>query len=165
MRWGCVINNWKTGKHPRLPKYIKKPFIWRTSVINCDIDLNYKDEFIENDNLIQHQDLSTFYNYFDTKEKYTIGFPNLSGDTYLIIPIPRKGKEFTNLFYFMKNASNRHQQEFWKIVAIEIENFLYKKKHKNLWISSHGFGVNYLHIRICTYPKYYGDSKLIKYKN
>ena len=30
----------------------------------------------------------------------------------------------------------------------------------NVWISTHGFGVDYLHIRISISPKYYGSSKL-----
>jgi hypothetical protein len=36
------------------------------------------------------------------------------------------------------------------------------KKYDNIWISSHGLGIDYLHIRICNYPKYYEKSKLQK---
>ena len=32
------------------------------------------------------------------------------------------------------------------------------KKYDNIWISSHGLGIDYLHIRICNYPKYYEKS-------
>jgi len=60
----------------------------------------------------------------------------------------------------MKTASKKHQQEFWKSIAITLEKLL-KNNNKNFWVSTHGFGVNYLHVRICNYPKYYGNSKLL----
>ena len=34
------------------------------------------------------------------------------------------------------------------------------KKHKKVWISAHGLGVPYFHLRISTKPKYYFDEKL-----
>lgn len=36
------------------------------------------------------------------------------------------------------------------------------KKHNKVWISTHGTGVPYLHVRIDTTPKYY---QINKYKN
>ena len=33
-------------------------------------------------------------------------------------------------------------------------------KYNKVWISTHGLGVPYLHVRISITPKYYGNSKL-----
>ena len=48
---------------------------------------------------------------------------------------PQSGKQFTNFFYFMKNASKVQQSELWKVVAREARKML--KKNENVWISSH----------------------------
>ena len=60
----------------------------------------------------------------------------------------------------MKNASKVQQEELWKLVAKEAKKML--KKYDNIWISTQGLGVNYLHVRICSFPKYYEKSKLQK---
>lgn len=164
--WRYVLDEWSQGNYPIIPKYINKPFIWRTSVLNYNYkktNLPYKEEFIENNSLIcERQDLEIYKEHFqknkNKNKKYAIYFPNLSGDTMLIVPVPRKNKNFSNLFYFMNNASNTHQEEFWKVVVRQAKKML--KKYDNIWISTHGLGVDYLHVRICTYPKYYQNSKL-----
>lgn len=166
--WSYVLNQWENGSYPIIPKNINNPFIWRTSVINSKKDLPYKEEFIENNNLISNKhDLDTYNSYFKQKKnknkKYAINFNNFFGDTMLIIPTPQINKNYSNLFYFMKNASDKQQEEFWKEVVKQIKKLL--KTNKNLWVSTHGLGVNYLHIRICSYPKYYENSNLKKLPN
>ena len=163
--WSEVLELWSNGEYPKLPKNIKKPFIWRTSVINQSIDLPYYEEFIEDRRLRgRKQDYSLFTKPPASllspkhKNKYAINTKNLNGDTMQVIPKPRKNKEFTNLFYFMKNADDKQQQELWKLVVKQIKKML--KKNENIWVSSPGLAINYLHIRICSYPKYYEKSKL-----
>ena len=47
-----------------MPANITKPFLWRTSVINKDIDLPYKEEYVEDKRLLgQTQDVK--YRKFD----------------------------------------------------------------------------------------------------
>ena len=58
----------------------------------------------------------------------------------------------------MENAGDKQQKKLWKLVVDEAYNML--ENNENIWISTHGLGVNYLHIRISNTPKYYGDSKL-----
>ena len=36
------------------------------------------------------------------------------------------------------------------------------KENKKVWISAHGLGVPYFHIRICNKPKYYFSEELSK---
>lgn len=167
-KWSEVLNDWENGIIPLMPintnMKAMSPFIWRTSVMNNKKDLVYKEEFLEDHRLLNRnrQDLKSFSEHFNKaknkNEKYSIHFPNLSKDTILVVPVPKKGKQFTNLFHFMKNASLKQQKDLWKNVAKQAKKML--KKNDNIWISSAGLGVNYLHIRICNYPKYYEKSKL-----
>jgi hypothetical protein len=83
---------------------------------------------------------------------------NLGKDSIMVIPTVLKGKNFSNLFFFMKNADLVQQKKIWKTVSQQVKIML--KKHDKLWINTHGFGVSYLHIRIDSKPKYYEDSIL-----
>tara|TARA_Y100000389_G_C17232210_1_gene398750 strand:- start:215 stop:709 length:495 start_codon:yes stop_codon:yes gene_type:complete len=163
MKWSEVLSQWESGNYPKVPKNIKSPYFWRTSVQSNKKDLVYKEEFIEDERLLKaKEDLEPFAEHLDKNkvEKYAISFPNLSGDTILVVPMPRKSKKFTNMFYFMNNASEIQKKELWKKVSLEARKFL--EKNENIWISTHGLGVNYLHVRICITPKYYENSKLKK---
>ena len=162
-KWNCVLKNWENGTHLEKPDNIKKPFMWRTSVINHKLDLPYKEESTEDIRLDskKRQDISAFKEHFSkckNKDKDVIHFFNLSKDTILVVPTPKKGKNFKNIFYFMKNASKKQQKELWMLVSKQAKKML--KKYDNIWISTHGLGVDYLHIRICCIPKYYEKSKL-----
>ena len=163
MKWSEVLSQWESGNYRKIPSNIKSPYFWRTSVLNSKRDLEYKEEFLEDERLLnKKQGVKPFSEYLDKNkdEKYAISFPNLSGDTTLVIPIPRKSKKFTNLFHFMNKASEIQKRELWKKVALEANKML--KNNENIWISTHGLEVNYLHVRICNNPKYYENSKLKK---
>ena len=166
-KWSEILNDWENGNYPKMPQNIKKPFLWRTSVINKNNDLICKQEFTEDERLYDRikQDYTPFLkppssllSKKNEKEKHAIASINLPKDTVLVIPKPRAGKNFSNIFHFMKNASSLQQKKIWQLVAKEAKKML--KKFDNIWISSQGLGVNYLHIRICSYPKYYEKSKL-----
>lgn len=114
----------------------------------------YKEKFVKTNLLPKNQDYSSFLEYIEkSKNKYVTSFWNLSRTTRLVIPIPRKNKNFCTLNKFCKNASKTHQNNFWKKVALEIKK--YKKNHKKVYLSTHGLGIPYLHIRIEDNPKYY----------
>ena len=158
MQWKDILNNWKNNKPLKYPKNINTPFLWRTSVIN-NMESNFIQEFTECKYLDVQQDYTAYESYIKkTKNKYVTSFPNLSGDAILVIPIPKNNKNFSNLKNFSDNASKTQQQKLWNKVASIIKKEL-KKKNK-IWVSTHGLGVPYLHIRISTSPKYYGNSKL-----
>lgn len=124
----------------------------------------YLEEFIEDEELPTIMNSDSFMNYIvQSKNKYVTSFPNLSGDTVLVIPMPKKNrkgkfKNYSTLKKFMDNASRTQQKIFWKHVYKQIIKF--RKKNKRVWISTHGKGVSYLHVRISNSPKYYEDSPL-----
>ena len=170
--WSVVLDEWENGGYPKIPSHIKNPFLWRTSVINNNLDLPYKEEHIEDKRLLtmSKQNYLPFLNKPSSllskkneNKKYAIASINLPKDTILVIPKPRQNKNFANIYNFMKNASNIQQKELWILVAKEAREML--KKFDNIWISSQGLGINYLHVRICSFPKYYEKSKLQKIIN
>ncbi|MAF35866.1 hypothetical protein CL622_01990, partial [archaeon] len=60
---------------------------------------------------------------------------------------------------FIDNASITQQKAFWKQVVKTAKKQL--KMYDHIWISTHGLGVPYLHVRISNKPKYYYNSKMI----
>ena len=67
--------------------------------------------------------------------------------------MPRQRKSYATLKDFVDNAPMKQQQELWKLVAKEAKKQV--KKFGKVWISTHGLGVPYLHVRISNQPKYY----------
>ena len=144
------------------PTGIKKQFYWRTTPVNKTKMSVFKTEFVQTNYLNAKQDYSAYQSYFTnraiTTDNSIVAFPNLSGDTILIVPIPVKGKKFTYIKDFIDNSSLKLQHSLWRRVAKEAKKLL--KKHNRIWLSTHGEGIPYLHIRLDTKPKYYGKSKL-----
>lgn len=69
-------------------------------------------------------------NYLDFEEhfirdrdKLVCSFPNLGGDATLVVPIPKKGKDFAHLANFNENADSDTKIKLWEKVAKELGNF------------------------------------------
>ena len=127
------------------------------------MDTTFSEKFKENSALPKRQSKSAFNDKLSEAEKkgtkYATAFPNLSGDTVLVVPMPKKGKSYATLKDFVDNAPMKQQQELWKLVAKESPKKQVKKFGK-VWISTHGLGVPYLHVRIASQPKYYFSKTL-----
>ena len=156
MKWSKVIENWKNGKYLKYPKRLKNSFYWETTPVFANKDTICKQKFIPDKIL---NGLKPNYQPFakqikDSDNKYVVSFPNLSGDATLVVPMPRSdGRSYATLKDFMDNAAAVQQTAFWKRVAQQIEKML--ETNKKLWVSTHGLGVHYLHVRISKLPKYY----------
>ena len=160
MKWIDKLNEWNNGNVFSYPKDIKKRFFYETSFCNKDMNNDYKEVFIENNSLNNlEEDCSNFEKYIkSSKNKYVVSFTNLSGNSILIIPIPKKNKNFTTIKDFVDNASVYHQKQFWKKAVKEIKNTL--KNNEKIYVSTHGLGVPYFHLRLDKYPKYYQTKEL-----
>ena len=159
--WKDILNIWEDNYILKYPKNIKKQFFWRTTPINRDMNSVFKMEFVETDDLNYSQDCSSYNSYFkNIKKRLVVAFPNLTNTAQLVVPVPVKGKKFTYVKDFIDNASPTQQKLLWKNVAIQAKQLL--KKHKTIWISTHGRGVPCLHIRLDTKPNYYVNSKFKK---
>lgn len=165
--WGTVLAEWLSGKYPTYPTRLKHRFFYETSVCTQDLRSPYKSEFVETrvfDDTKTQQDFSAFgkqitANYKSSKpEKYSLAFGNIGKTSVLIIPIPKYSpsleyKNFMTIRDFMDNASETQQREFWKNAAKQIMEYL--KTHDRVWVSTHGLGVPYFHLRLDPEPKYY----------
>ena len=155
MKWKDKIKEWNEGRFLTYPRTIKKPFFFETSFITSDMNEEYKEKFIQTNKFNKlNNDYRPFINKIvKSKNKYVLSFLNLSKKSLLIIPYPKKNKNFKTLKHFIDNASKLQQTIFWKKVAYSILKML--RKHNKVWISTHGTGVPYFHLRIDTFPKYY----------
>ena len=164
MLWSEVLTNWKNGIPFTYPENLKngEKFHWNTSPLTKTMDTTYLENFMENKALPKRQNKNAFKENIEKAEKngklYATSFPNLSGDTILVVPMPKNKKSYATLKDFVDNAPAKQQQELWKLVAREAKKRV--KKFGKVWISTHGLGVPYLHVRICNQPKYYFGKKL-----
>lgn len=122
--------------------------MWNTNNSSKEI---FEEEYLECPTLPTYQDYSQFQKYIEkSKNKHVVSFHNLSKDTILVIPMPRKNRNFATLKHFVDYASKTQQVAFWKHVAQ-----ILKKYQDGYYVSVHGHGVPYLHVRISKIPKYY----------
>ena len=159
MLWRDVLTNWENGITLQYPTQLKGRFQWNTSVLKNDGNVECRQHFRTNNDLPSDQNKKDFHEQIsNSKNKYVIAFLNLSKDTMLVVPMPVRGKNYATLRDFIDNAPEIQQQHFWKKVAQTAHKFM--KKKVNLFISVHGLGVAYTHVRISTRPKYYFDNEL-----
>ena len=90
-------------------------------------------------------DIRPYKKYIENANKNSLSthFYNLSKDTILVIPI----KPYANIYQFAIHSSN--------VEWLALFRKILKNLKKGQFISTHGHGVNYLHVRIENYPKYY----------
>lgn len=162
MKWKDKLNNWSNGNPLNYHKNIKKNFFYETSVIDKDLNNNYKEKFIESNKLNKlKQNLNTYQTYFNKSGcKNVVVFFNLDKTCKLIVPKPRKGKNFTTIKNFIDESSISQKKAFWKRVSSEIKKSL--KYDDKLYVSTHGLGVSYFHLRLENNPKYYITKSFIK---
>jgi hypothetical protein len=100
-------------------------------------------------------DWSTFSEHFDKAEKnsHAVAFPNVSNDTMLIVPTPDGYRDFTTLQDFQHNATVTKRKAFWSMVVDAIT--VYSSMHDKCYVSTHGVGVPWLHVRVSATRKYF----------
>ncbi len=161
MLWKDVLKNWEDGVLVKYPKQLKGRFLWNISVLKDNGNVEFKQKFKTDNRLPSIQNKKPYQEYINKSDnKFVVAFPNLSHDTMLVIPMPVNGQNYATLKDFIDNAPEIQQIEFWKKVAEVSKEFM--KQKGSVWISSHGFGVSYTHVRISSTPKYYFDNSLAK---
>ena len=98
-----------------------------------------------------------------------VAFPNLSGDTMLICPLP-KYMNFDNNGSFVTNLTNNRynsicNSDLMSFLQLADTSIIYDlfsecakqllnlyKNQKKVYFSTHGRGISWLHIRLCTQP-------------
>ena len=82
-----------------------------------------------------------------------VAFANLGGDAILVAPCPTgPPRPYTDLAAFVRGAADGQRHAFWRQVAAALRGRLGPRP---LWLSTAGFGVAWLHVRLDDRPKYY----------
>lgn len=157
--WKDILRDWERGIIFTYPKNIGK-FQWNTSILKDNGNVKYNHSFMPDLSLPDKQNKIPYKEYFiNPRNKYVTVFQNLTGETMLVVPIPRNGKNYATLRDFIDNAPLIQQKVFWKKVAKVAKNVM--KQKGNAYISTHGKGVAYTHVRISHIPIHYYDKKLL----
>tara|TARA_X000000950_G_C13915020_1_gene660580 strand:+ start:2717 stop:3304 length:588 start_codon:yes stop_codon:yes gene_type:complete len=159
MKWSIKLFLWKNlfdfPNTPESSMSSEHGFYFQTSCCNKDKSKNYKETWKKTDGFKTKQDYSKFKEHIEKAQKegkkFATHFLNPTGTNILVVPMPKKGKNFAHFRLFCENASVKQKKEVWKYVAEQVEKAL--KKSDIIFISTHGKDVPYLHIRIECFPK------------
>lgn len=154
MFWIEKIIQWRNGIVPTFPN-LDGRFLFETSRLGNMYTDMYDEELIPYSLLDEMTcNFSAFKTHMSlSSDKNVVCFPNKTNTAIMCVPMPRKGKDYTTIKEFTNNASKRQQKAFWKKVADVVED--YQNDHPSTYISTHGLGVPYFHLRIESKPKYY----------
>jgi len=160
VKWANILENWENGLKFKYPTQLKGRFQWNTSVLEKEGKSEYSHVFRTNKDLPTKQDKTAFMDKLNlSKDEDVTSFLNPSGDTILVVPMPRRGKNYVTLRDFVDNAPEEQQKNYWRHVAKKARWAM--KNWGKVWISVHGLGVAYTHVRISKSPKYYFVGKYI----
>lgn len=100
-------------------------------------------------------DGKAFENYFQ-KEGKIVTFPNISKDTILVVPnkLDKKKSRYYHIANYLRESPKEDIVALFKRVATEVLK-LYNETNVPIYVSTHGNGVPWLHVRLCNSPKYY----------
>lgn len=82
-------------------------------------------------------------------------FPNLGKDATLVSPCPSADNpddDAVHLVKYLRNAGAHNARKLWSTVAQAVQRQL---SEQPLWVSTNGYGVSWLHVRLDSSPKYY----------
>jgi hypothetical protein len=97
-------------------------------------------------------DPTAFGPYF-VRGREIVSFRSLGGDAVLIVPVPTEPlAACTHLASFVRESPTSVVLRLWRMVGETAGEML---SDRNLWLSTSGLGVSWLHIRLDSLPKYY----------
>ena len=149
--WRWVLDQWKLGRE--LPE-INGSVFWETSRCTPLGNSEFKQKKTRASAELpmdSRADSSPFRAHLKGRRSAT-SFPNLGKNATLVSPAD-KGKNFSHIGNFYKHASGAEMKDFWKTVAKAVEDRI--KLGESVYVSTHGAGVSWLHVRIEATPKYY----------
>jgi hypothetical protein len=96
------------------------------------------------------------------RKRFAAAFPNLSGDSVLIVPTGATTSlqttnldAYAHLMAFVRRGGAAEVDAFWKAVFQQMTQQLRQNPQTWIWLSTSGDGVSWLHMRCDTTPKYY----------
>ena len=128
---------------------------WETPPITRDtVDQPFEYVLLDSPWLDGAPDTRTFSEHYSGAD--VVVFPNLGADAMLVVPAPRdKNSAYTHLSTFLRSAPATQINHLWRTLGQVAQARL---SDKPMWISTAGGGVAWLHVRLDSYPKYYGHT-------
>jgi hypothetical protein len=132
-------------------------FRWETPpVTSHTIDRQFEFVLLNAPELICPADAQTYAEYFTLSgaDEGVVAFDNLGKDAVLVVPSPlNRQSDYGHLAAFIRAAPATQKSALWRVVGRTAQQQL---SDRPLWISTAGGGVAWLHVRLDSYPKYYG---------
>ena len=98
-------------------------------------------------------DKTAFAAHFNNANSDVIEFNNLGGDAVLVVPSPTHDDcEYSHLASFMRTAAQSQRHHLWQMVA---KCMMQNIGEQTTWLNTAGGGVDWLHVRLDSRPKYY----------
>ena len=135
-------------------------FFWEHPPLQANtLEQLYEFVLVKSTSLAHVIPLSRAFKDYYQKDKKVVVFPNLGKNALMVVPVPKDDYDYAHLGRFIRNAPEIQLDEFWKKVGAAFHDELGEEPK---WLSTHGLGVYWLHIRIDQIPKYYHYQR---YKN
>ncbi len=153
--WNQMIKAWKSGR--KLP-VVKGSVFWETSVAKDGGESPYREKTRSASQqlpMTRPADPSKFKKHLKNK-RTPVSFWSLGTPPTLLVVPPDTGKNFSHIGTFYANSSLDERRALWKKVAVELEKKL--KRGEKVYVSTHGLGIDWLHVRLSKTPKYYHTS-------
>jgi hypothetical protein len=131
-------------------------FRWETPPVTAScLDRRFEYVLLDSPGIDLPPDMSAFSDLFNGETRRdVISFPNLGHDALLVAPLPRGPREaYGHLAAFTRGAPPAQNHALWQVVGRTIQQAVGQQP---LWVSTAGGGVPWLHVRLDSWPKYYG---------
>lgn len=134
-----------------------RAFRWETpSVTERTVGLPFECVVVDAPGLAPAPEPEPFASHFEAGGDGVVVFPNLGGDTTLVVPCPiGRDASYNHFASFLRTAPDAQKHALLVRVGEAVEGAL---SSKPLWLSTAGAGVSWLHVRLDTRPKYYSYS-------
>ncbi len=131
-------------------------FRWETPPLTATcLDRRFEFVLLDSPGLDVPPDVRAFSeNFSSASEQDVISFHNLGHDALLVVPLPRgPDTAYGHLAAFTRYAPEAQNHALWKAVGRRLEQAVGERP---VWVSTAGGGVAWLHVRLDSWPKYYG---------
>ena len=139
-------------------------FLWECPPISFSTVAKIPFEFVvlPADGLVRKKSDPIAFSYqFENCDQHIVTFMNTGKDAQLVVPCPLPGEssgddymKYGHLATFLRAASEEHIGAFWRRVAAATRQRL-DSYAGHIWLSTNGLGVQWLHMRLDSTPKYY----------
>ena len=133
-----------------------KAFRWETPPITSKTaDRDFEFILLDSPYLIGPADSNAFSSHFAASaDQDVLVFPNLGGDALMVVPCPQESATaYSHLATFLRHGPQTQIHNLWRRVGHAMDEHL---SERPVWLNTAGMGVAWLHVRLDSWPKYYG---------